>query len=97
MGVIIKHIYDQAAVAARIEPALSETIEAVLLKGLAKPIEQRYHSAGEFAAALQLAISASPTLALSPVVGPGFQADAAACLAKCAAHAPIGGLQSNSI
>jgi serine/threonine protein kinase/tetratricopeptide (TPR) repeat protein len=69
MGVIIKHIYDQPPSPRGLNPQLSETIEAVLVKGLAKPIEQRYHSAGELATALQLAIAASPTMALSPVVG----------------------------
>ncbi len=69
MGVIIKHIYDQPPSPRGLNPQLSEAIEAVLLKGLAKPIEQRYHSAGELATALQLAIAATPTMALSPVVG----------------------------
>ncbi len=74
MGVIIKHIYDQPPSPRGLNPQLSEAIEAVLLKGLAKPIEQRYHSAGELASALQLAISATPTLALSPVIGLDFNA-----------------------
>ncbi len=69
MGVIIKHIYDQPPPPRELNPRLSEAMEAVLLKGLAKPIEQRYHSAGELAAALQLAISATPTLPLPPASG----------------------------
>lgn len=69
MGVIIKHIYDQPPAPRLLNPQLSEAIEAVALKGLAKPIEQRYHSAGELATALQLAISAGSTIALTPVVG----------------------------
>jgi tetratricopeptide (TPR) repeat protein len=69
MGVIIKHIYELPLSPRTLNPALPEAIEAVVLKGLAKPIEQRYHSAGELAHALQLVVSEAPSLALSPVVG----------------------------
>ncbi len=69
MGVIIKHIYEQPLPPRTLNPDIPEALEAVILKGLTKPIEQRYHSAGELARALQLAMSAMPALALSPVVG----------------------------
>src|SRR5512135_651375 len=69
MGVIIKHIYEQPLPPRTLNPSIPEALEAVVLKGLAKPIEQRYHSAGELARALQQAISDAPLLALSPVVG----------------------------
>jgi tetratricopeptide (TPR) repeat protein/tRNA A-37 threonylcarbamoyl transferase component Bud32 len=69
MGVIIKHIYDQPLPPRGLNPAIPEALEAVLLKGLAKPIEERYHSAGELARALQQAVSDASSVALTPVVG----------------------------
>jgi serine/threonine protein kinase/tetratricopeptide (TPR) repeat protein len=75
MGVIIKHIYDQPPPPRDLNPRVSEALEAVLLKGLAKPIEQRYHSAGELAAALQSIISTTPTLTLP--LASGLASDAA--------------------
>jgi tetratricopeptide (TPR) repeat protein/tRNA A-37 threonylcarbamoyl transferase component Bud32 len=69
MGVIIKHIYDQPLSPRALNPALPEALAAVVLKGLAKPIEQRYHSAGELAHALTQAVSAAPAVTLSPVIG----------------------------
>jgi tetratricopeptide (TPR) repeat protein len=69
LGVIIKHIYDQPLPPRTLNPSIPDTLEAVILKGLAKPIEQRYHSAGEVARALQLAVSAAPAAVFSPIVG----------------------------
>ncbi len=69
LGLIIKHIYEQPLPPRTLNPAIPETLEAVVLKGLAKPIEERYHSAGELARALQQAVAVGPAVALSPVVG----------------------------
>src|SRR5512135_387495 len=69
MGVIIKHIYEPPLPPRTLNPAIPEALEAVILKGLTKPIEQRYHSAGELARALQLAASEVPAVTVSPVVG----------------------------
>ena len=69
VGVIIKHIYDQPVPPRALNPALPEAVAAIVLKAIAKPIEQRYHSAGQFAEDLQLAVAAAPIIALSPVVG----------------------------
>jgi serine/threonine protein kinase/tetratricopeptide (TPR) repeat protein len=69
MGVIIKHIYDQPPPPRVLNPALPESVEAIVLKALAKPIEQRYHSAGQFAEDMQLAAMAAPTVTLLPVIG----------------------------
>ncbi|HTP10478.1 MAG TPA: protein kinase, partial [Anaerolineae bacterium] len=69
MGVIIKHIYEQPLPPRTLNPSIPEALEAVILKGLAKPIEQRYHSAGELARTLQQTVAAAPSLALSPVIG----------------------------
>jgi tetratricopeptide (TPR) repeat protein/tRNA A-37 threonylcarbamoyl transferase component Bud32 len=69
LGVIIKHIYEQPLPPRTLYPSIPEPLEAVVLKGLAKPIEQRYHSAGELAQALQQAVSAAPSVVLSPVIG----------------------------
>ncbi len=67
MGLAVKHIYDQPLSPRALQPDLPEAIEAVVLKGLAKPIEQRYHSAGELAAALHAAVASTSGIDLSPV------------------------------
>ncbi len=69
MGVIIKHIYEPPLPPRTLNPAIPEALEAVVLKSLAKPVEERYHSAGELARALQQAIAVAPAIALSQVVG----------------------------
>jgi tetratricopeptide (TPR) repeat protein len=69
MAVIFKHISDQPLPPRALNPAIPEAVETVVLKGLAKPIEQRYHSAGELARALQQAVSAMSAPAISPIVG----------------------------
>ncbi|HSD83460.1 MAG TPA: protein kinase, partial [Anaerolineae bacterium] len=69
MGVIVKHVYEQPVSPRALNPDIPEALEAVILKGLAKPIEERYHSAGELAHALQVAVSEMPLLAFSPVSG----------------------------
>ncbi|HTP09237.1 MAG TPA: protein kinase, partial [Anaerolineae bacterium] len=71
MGVIVKHIYDQPPPPRVLNPQLPEPLEAVVLKALAKSIDQRFHSAGELAAALQRVISSAPGLAETTIVGLG--------------------------
>jgi tetratricopeptide (TPR) repeat protein/tRNA A-37 threonylcarbamoyl transferase component Bud32 len=69
MGVIIKHIYELPLAPRALNPAIPEALETVMLKGLAKPIEQRYHSAGELARALQQAVASAPSVVLAPTIG----------------------------
>jgi serine/threonine protein kinase/tetratricopeptide (TPR) repeat protein len=67
MGIALKHIYDQPLSPRALQPDLPEAIEAIVLKGLAKPIEDRYHSAGELAAALHAAVANTGEINLSSV------------------------------
>ena len=53
MGIALKHIVDPPLSPRALQPDLPEALEAVVLKGLAKSIGERYHTAGELAAALQ--------------------------------------------
>jgi serine/threonine protein kinase/ATP/maltotriose-dependent transcriptional regulator MalT len=67
MGIALKHIYDQPLSPRALQPDLPEALAAVVLRGLAKPIEQRYHSAGELVAALHAAVVNITGINLSPI------------------------------
>jgi len=60
MGVMVKHIYDAPPLPRSIKPDLPEVLEAIILKALAKPIEERYHTAGELAHMLEAAVLQLP-------------------------------------
>jgi serine/threonine-protein kinase len=56
VAVIFKHISDPLPPACELNPALPEPVERVLLKALAKRPEDRFQTAAEMVAALQVAI-----------------------------------------
>lgn len=58
IGVIVKHIQDPLPLPRSLNPTLPESIEAVILKALAKNPEDRYATAGAMVDALKLAASA---------------------------------------
>lgn len=57
LGVVIKHIRDPLPSARELEPNLSDAIERVLIKSLAKDPNERYQTADDFIKAVQNAIS----------------------------------------
>lgn len=63
VAVAVKHTVELPPSLSQLNPAISPTIEAVVMKALAKKPEQRYVSAGELAQALRAAIAeaAAPT------------------------------------
>jgi serine/threonine-protein kinase len=64
IGVIVKHIQDPLPLPRSLNPTLPESIEAVILKALAKNPEDRYATAGAMVEALKqagLAVSAGAT------------------------------------
>jgi len=59
MGVVVKHISEPLPRPCRVNPAIPEEVEAVILKALAKSPAERYDSAGEMARALRRAVANS--------------------------------------
>lgn len=66
VAVIFKHIHDPLPPPSTVNPAISEALEAVILKALAKKPDDRYSTAGDMVKALQTALSAE-TPARHPV------------------------------
>lgn len=60
MGVVIKHIRDPLPSARELVPNLSDAIENVLIKSLAKDPTDRYQTADDFIQAVQNALSVNP-------------------------------------
>lgn len=67
IAIVFKHIQDPLPAARKLVPDLSEDLERVLLKSLAKKPEDRYQSAEDFVEAIQAAIPAqAPTARPAP-------------------------------
>jgi len=64
MAVMIKHITDPLPLPRLLNPAIPETLELVILKGMAKNPEDRYPTAGELVRAVEAAL---PTGAVMPM------------------------------
>jgi serine/threonine protein kinase len=62
MAILIKHVHDPLPMPRTVNPALSEPVERVILKALAKGPENRYQTAGEMAQALASAATAEAAL-----------------------------------
>jgi serine/threonine-protein kinase len=60
MAVVFKHIQDPLPPPRKIAPTISEAMERVILKALAKKPEDRYATPGDMVKALQAAIQAAP-------------------------------------
>jgi len=59
MAVVIKHVHDPLPMPRSLNPALSEAVQTVILKALAKAPNDRYQSAGDLAKALAKAAGLS--------------------------------------
>ncbi|HZY43130.1 MAG TPA: serine/threonine-protein kinase, partial [Anaerolineae bacterium] len=68
MTLVFKHIYEEPPTPRSINPALSSAIEAVILKAMSKTTVDRYHSAGDLARELRLAVSGSADSSASGVL-----------------------------
>jgi serine/threonine protein kinase len=67
LAVVVKHINDPLPLPRTVNPELSEALERVILKALAKKAEDRYATAGEMVRALQAALPRPSLAATSPV------------------------------
>jgi serine/threonine protein kinase len=57
VAIVIKHTMEAPPPPSQLNPAIPHSVDAVVLKALAKKPEQRYASAGELAHALRIAVS----------------------------------------
>ena len=80
IAVVFKHVQDPLPSARRFNPSLSEGLELVLLKSLAKNPEERYQTADAFVGAVQQVISENPSAdkTLSEKITPVLLAEEAA-------------------
>jgi hypothetical protein len=66
MAVVLKHITDPLPLPRTLDPSIPESVEAVILRALAKNPDDRYATAGEMAVALRLAASSVPAGGRAP-------------------------------
>ena len=62
MGLIFKHVYEPPPEPRSIRPGLPPEVEAVVMRGLAKKVAERFASAGDLARALRRALTQSASL-----------------------------------
>lgn len=74
IAVVFKHIHDPLPPPRKLNEALPEALERVILKALAKSPEDRFATANEMVKALQASL---PEITLSPQAGPGPESRAA--------------------
>jgi serine/threonine protein kinase len=80
MAVIIKHVTAPLPLPRSINPAVPKSVEAVILKALAKDKEDRYASAGAMMTAFKRALAEAP----GPLTAPAREAEAVQVCPVCA-------------
>ena len=88
LAVVFKHVRDPLPRPSSLNPAIGPAIEAVLDKAMAKQPDDRYPTAGAFAAALEEAVAA-PTRVPLPIVPPTEAVVAPAAPARAALPIPL--------
>jgi serine/threonine protein kinase len=70
IAIVFKHIQDPLPSARKFAPDLSESLELILMKALAKKADDRYQTADDFVKAVQAEASTSPRAYAAPVPTP---------------------------
>jgi serine/threonine-protein kinase len=63
VSVAYQHVREEPPAPSTIDPEVSATIDAITMKALAKPVEERYQSAAEMRADIERALEGRPVLA----------------------------------
>jgi serine/threonine-protein kinase len=74
VSVAYQHVREEAVAPSTIDPEISPAIDAITLKALAKPVDQRYQSASEMRADITRALEGRSVLAPAVVAGEETQA-----------------------
>jgi len=85
VSVAYQHVREEPPAPSTIDPEVSPAIDAITMKALAKPVEERYQSAGEMRADIERALEGRPVLApavygssgleTQPFLGPDTKGD----------------------
>src|SRR5207342_1914613 len=68
VSVAYQHVREQAKPPSAIDPSLSPEVDAIVMKALAKPIEDRYQSAAAMRTDIERYLAGKPVTATQPVI-----------------------------
>ena len=88
VSVAYQHVSEQPIPPSQVDPAVPESVDAIVMKALQKDPNDRYQSATEFREDIERAISGAPVTAPVPVVAPAAATQAMGAVGATAAITP---------